>query len=87
MKYDKGKVDEVILALLHLTRFEDDFGVRAWKGHDFGHMNRLYEKGYIGNPKSKAKSVVLTEEGRQRAAALFEQYFGRGEGPPSSSRS
>jgi len=25
-------------------------------------MNRLHEKGYIGNPKSKAKSVHLTEE-------------------------
>jgi len=25
-------------------------------------MNRLHEKGYIGNPKSKAKSVPLTED-------------------------
>jgi len=26
-------------------------------------MNRLHEKGYIGNPKSKAKPAPLTEEG------------------------
>lgn len=30
---------------------------------DWDAVNRLHEKGYIGNPKSKAKSVVLTEEG------------------------
>ena len=52
------------------------YGTRAWKGFDWGTMDRLYEKGYIGNPKGKAKSVVVTDEGVKRAGELFEQMFG-----------
>jgi len=40
-------------------------------------MNRLHEKGYISNPKSKSKSVVLTEEGYLRAKELFERLFAK----------
>jgi len=40
-------------------------------------MERLHEKGYISNPKGKAKSIVFTEEGQRRARELFEQHFGR----------
>lgn len=75
MKYNKEKVDEMVLALLHLTSFEDEFAIRAWKGMDWDAMNRLHEKGYIGNPKSKAKSVIMTEEGAKRAKVLFEKFF------------
>jgi len=39
-------------------------------------MNRLHEKGYIGNPKSKAKSVSLTVEGARLSEALFKKHFG-----------
>ncbi|MDZ7659494.1 DUF6429 family protein [Fodinibius sp.] len=76
MEYDKDKVDEVVLALLWLTMFEDKFGTRAWKGHSWEHLDRLYEKGFIDNPKSKAKSVVITEEGEKRSKELFDKYFG-----------
>jgi predicted transcriptional regulator len=38
-------------------------------------MDRLYEKGYISNPKGKAKSVALTEEGAKLSAQLFKEYF------------
>jgi hypothetical protein len=80
MDYDAEKVDRVILALLWLTRWEDDsegFSVlRTWKGHDFEHMNRLHEKGYISDPRSQAKSVVLTEKGREQAEDLFQELFG-----------
>jgi hypothetical protein len=77
MEYDKNKVDEVTLALLFLTSFRQDkrFAMQAWKGHDWDTMNRLHEKGYISNPKSKAKSVVLTEEGEKLSEELFEKYF------------
>jgi hypothetical protein len=75
--YDTDKVDEAVLALLHLTSFEDNYGVRSWKGHDWDALNRLHEKGFISNPKSKAKSVVLTEEGRKRAQDLFEKLFAK----------
>jgi hypothetical protein len=75
MECDKDKVDEFVLALLTLTLFEDRRGLRTWKGHDWDAMNRLHEKGYISHPKSKAKSVVMTEEGAKRAQELFEKHF------------
>lgn len=77
MEYDKDKVDEMVLALLHLTMFEEgEYGARAWKSHDWDAMDRLHQKGYISDPKSKAKSVVMTEEGAKRSRELFERYFG-----------
>jgi Domain of unknown function (DUF6429) len=33
---------------------------RAWKGFDWETLDRLYEKGWIENPRSKAKSVVVS---------------------------
>ncbi len=38
-------------------------------------MDRLHKKGFISDPKSKAKSVVITEEGAKRAKVLFEMHF------------
>ena len=75
MEYDQDKVDEVTLALLWLTSFTDPGGVRAWKGQDWDTMERLHSKGYISDPKSKAKSVVLSEEGEKRSKELFVQHF------------
>jgi hypothetical protein len=76
MEYDKEKVNEMILALLYLTTFKDEFGLRAWKGLDWDSLDRLHEKGYIGNPKSKAKSVTLSEEGAKLSEELFKKHFG-----------
>lgn len=77
MEYDRDKVDEAVLALLWLTSFdEDEYGARAWKSHDWDAMDRLYEKGFIANPRSKAKSVVLTETGLKRSRELFCKVFG-----------
>jgi hypothetical protein len=44
MDYDKDKVDEMVLALLYLTTFNDGPGRRAWKGHDWDAMDRLCPK-------------------------------------------
>ncbi len=74
MDYDEGEIDDTILALLHLTLHDD---ARAWKNFDFEAMDRLYEKGYICDPRGKAKSVVLTDEGLARSRALFEAKFGK----------
>jgi hypothetical protein len=74
-KFDKDKVDEVTLALLWLTSFKDPVGVRAWKGQDWETMERLHAKGFISDPKNKAKSVVLSEEGEKRSTELFKKYF------------
>ena len=78
MDYDEEKVDAAVLALLYLTMHEDGPITRAWKGHDWAAMDRLYEKGYISNPKGLAKSVVVTDEGQSRAKELFRQLFGKG---------
>jgi hypothetical protein len=79
--YNEKKVDEVVLALLHLTAFPDHGVTRAWKGFDWSTLNRLHEAGMIGDPRTKAKSVALTEEGAGLAEVLFERYFGA---PPES---
>jgi hypothetical protein len=44
MDIDTDKIDEAVLALLHLT-LHDQF--RAWKGHDWDALDRLYQKGMI----------------------------------------
>lgn len=77
MEYDKDKVDKMALAFLYLTTSRDKYGARAWKGMDWDILDRLYEKGFIGNPKSKALSVVMTEEGANLSKELFIKYFGR----------
>jgi Domain of unknown function (DUF6429) len=75
MDYDQDKIDEITLALLSLTSFKDPIGVRAWKGQDWDTMERLHSKGYISDPRSKAKSVVLSEEGEKRSRELFAKHF------------
>ena len=74
MEYDKDKVDETVLALLYLTTH--DQGTRAWKGMDWDAMDRLHDKGYIGDPKTKAKSVTLTEKGERLSEEFFRNHFG-----------
>jgi hypothetical protein len=38
-------------------------------------MNFLYEQGFISNPRGKAKSIVLTDEGLARSEQMFRQYL------------
>jgi len=47
MEYNKDKVDEMVLALMYLTTFKDEVGMRVWKGLDWDVLDRLHEKGYI----------------------------------------
>jgi hypothetical protein len=75
MEYDTHKVDEAVLALLYLNLFEDRWGARAWKSLPWEAMDRLHENGFIGDPKSKAKSVVLSEEGLIAAEEAFRKLF------------
>ena len=78
MDYNTDKVDEVTLALLSLViHDESEFGARVWKGFDWDTMSRLHEKGYIDNPVSKAKSVMITTEGCKKARELFDKHFGK----------
>jgi len=75
------------MALLYLVTSQDKYGARAWKSFDWDTMNRLHQKGYISDPKSKAKSVAVSEEGLARARELFERLFakqGDGQGRPDA---
>jgi hypothetical protein len=74
MDIDTNKIDEAVLALLHLTLHD---GSRAWKGFDWEAMNRLHEKGFISNPVGKVKSVVLTERGLRESERLFHKLFAK----------
>ena len=79
MNYGPSKVDEAVLALLWLTSFRENKEApwRTRKGHDWEAMNRLCEQGFISEPRSRAKSVVLTDEGAARAEALAAKFFGK----------
>jgi hypothetical protein len=63
MEVNEEKVDDMVLALLFLTTFNDKPRLRAWKGHNWDALDRLHEKGYISDPATKAKSVLLTDAG------------------------
>jgi len=75
MEYDEDRVDDVALALLYLTMHRRGRVTRAWKGLDWDVLDRLHEKGFISDPKSKAKSVVVYDEGVKRSEELFRRYF------------
>jgi hypothetical protein len=78
MEYDKEKVDEMILALLHLTSSTDQFGTRAWKAFDWQSMDRLYKKGCISDPHEKSPSLVFSKTGAELSRQLFEKHFSKG---------
>ncbi len=77
MATNTGKIDDHTLALLHLVTAErqEGFGARAWKSFDWETMNRLHERGHISDPRSKAKSVVMTEDGLKKSKELFHKFF------------
>src|SRR6185503_10173518 len=72
MKLDNEKIDKATLALLVLGRHD---GMRAWKGFDWDALSRLYEKGFISDPRGKAKSIVFTKEGLEEAGRLLQELF------------
>jgi hypothetical protein len=72
MEYNQEEIDKMVLALLYLGLHDEN---RVWKTFDWDSLNRLFEKGLISNPISKAKSVVLTVEGKKKSEELFKKYF------------
>jgi len=72
MAIDTDKIDDTVLALLQLTLHD---GERAWKGHDWDVLDRLYRKGMILTPVGKAKSIVLTDQGLAESERLFGELF------------
>ena len=75
MEPDTKKIDEAVLALMHLTVHD---GCRAWKAFDWEATDRLYGQGLIEDPVNKTKSVVLSEHGLEEAERLFNKLFANG---------
>lgn len=76
MPSDLTKLEQLTLVLLRETAFQEGSDLRCWKGYDWGVMNRLHEKGFISDPVRKARSVYLTDAGREQAEALAPQILG-----------
>lgn len=74
---DADKLAEAALAILSLTAYQDGPCVRAWKGMDWDLMDSLLARGWIHDPKGKAKSVVFTEEGAEKAQAFLQRHFAK----------
>jgi len=72
---NKEKLAESALAILWLGAHDDRGITRVWKQMDWDLTDLLYENGWITDPKTKAKSVVLTEDGEKLAEELFQKYF------------
>jgi hypothetical protein len=74
VELDNSKIDDAVLALLYLGLHD---GGRAWKGFDWDAMDRLHRAGLISEPRGRAKSVVFTEVGLERAKRLLGELFGK----------
>ena len=73
MRFDEGKIEQAVLALLGAFEFQNG---RVWKRYDFDVMDALHEKGYITDPQGRQESVYLTEEGMKLAKRLAGELFG-----------
>ena len=75
-------IEELSLALLYLTRFQDGDGSRfdeiSWKNYDLDTIDRLDEAGYIINPQSRRggsyKYAYMTEKGRDKAREILNEF-------------
>jgi hypothetical protein len=75
MDVDAEKLEQAVLALLHLNKFDEKSGKRAWKALPWSVMDQLHHKGYISDPATKNKSVWLSDEGARLSGELFEKLF------------
>lgn len=72
MTYNRDAAADLVLALMYLEVHD---GSRAWKGYPWDVLDALHQRGLISDPKGKAKSVVLTDEGLDRAEAAFDRLL------------
>jgi hypothetical protein len=72
MSFKLDAAGDLALALMYLTLHD---GQRAWKGLDWDVLSHLHEQGLISDPRSRAKSVVLSDEGLARAEAMYRKYL------------
>jgi hypothetical protein len=72
MAFNRERAGDLVLALMQLTLHEQR---RAWKSFDWDVMNDLFERGLISDPRSKAKSVLLSDEGLARSREMYVSYL------------
>lgn len=70
------KVEEAVLALLYSCSFDEQGVRRSWKTYDWVITQRLFEQGFIDDPRGNRKSVLLSPEGEKHGKALAEKLFG-----------
>jgi hypothetical protein len=69
----REQIRDLTLMLLYLNSFNEGGCQRSWKGYDFDDLDKLAEEGYISEGR-RAKSVVLYDEGIEKAKALCAEY-------------
>lgn len=74
---DREKLAEAALAILWLGAHGDGDATRVWKQVDWELTELLFERGWISDPKTKAKSVLLSEEGEKLAEKFFQDLFSK----------
>lgn len=82
MSVNWDKVDQAALALMHLTTFVEQGGqARSWNGLDWDILDRMFERGWISDPRTKVKSVVVFDDAARLSKELFAQQFGESDRP------
>ncbi len=78
---DEKIKQELILLLIYLTGWEEDKRnapgekvFRAWKGYRFEILNELQEQRLIYQIPG-GKSLILTDDGKQKAEELRQKYL------------
>ncbi len=74
---DQDRLCEAALAILSLTAFPECNATRAWKGMDWDVLDALHQRGWIHDPRNKAKSLAFTSSGAKLAAEFLKRHFGR----------
>ena len=74
MDVDGEKLEQVVLALFQMN-LSDGSGRRAWKSLPWSVLDSLHEKGFISDSATKAKSIMLSEQGARLSENLFDKLF------------
>jgi hypothetical protein len=70
---DTERIDDAVLAILMLGAS----GNKAWKGIDAAALDRLHEKGLVGDPYGKTPTIEISDAGLARGKRLLVELFGR----------
>ena len=73
----KDRVEEAVPALPHLDVhvLHPRMGAQVWKSFDWDALNRMYARGLISDPMSKANSVAFTDEGLRHVETALHRLF------------